>query len=79
MVHHYGGASQLNIRMDGNGGCELELPFAAGFDRYVVDHVVLLSEWHMSPIVLGNTVFLIVETWEFNDPDADVAAFIANL
>ena len=79
VIYHLGGASQLNIRKDGNGGRVLELPFAEGFDRYVIDYAVLLSKWHMSPIVLGNTVILIVETWEFNDPDADVAAFIAGL
>ena len=57
----------------------MELPFAEGYDRYVIDFAVLLSEWHMRPIVHGDTVILIVETWEFNDPDADVAAFIAIL
>ena len=33
----------------------------------------------MSPIIIGNTVVLIVETWEFHDQDADVIEFIASL
>ena len=45
----------------------------------MIDYTVLLPEWHMSPTVLGDTVTLIVEVWEFNDPEADVAAFIAGL
>ena len=53
--------------------------FASSYLRYVIDYAVLTSDWHMSPIVLGDTVILIVETWEFNDPDADVAAIIAGL